>query len=164
MARTVIRSGFRIFVVAIALIGPACAWLPADVDPELVALEGALKLEIAQVNPLQNGSAEFTFKLLNQGPETAKACLGPSRSVWYTSSGSSGVSGTSVDHPGCMREFTLQPKSDMTWREELKVAAVSWETLEVQVDLQIVNPRRCRGVGCSAIELRSSRYLIPRSR
>lgn len=49
----------------------------------------------------------------------------------------------------------------MTWREELEILTGSQGSVEIEVDVQIVNPRTCRGFGCSAITLRSDSYSIP---
>lgn len=54
-----------------------------------------------------------------------KACLGPSRSVSYKVSSSIGTSSTFVDHPGCMREFTIQSGGVMSWDESLEVSRLS---------------------------------------
>jgi hypothetical protein len=160
--RHTMRPGLQASVVVLALVGPACIWFPGMVDPELAALERTLKLEIEQARRLhRNGSTEFVFKLSNQGATVAEACLGPGRSVSYSSSGRSGTSMTFVDHPGCVREFTLQPSGEMTWREELEVPTVAHGIVEVEVDVEVVNPRRCGGCGCSTIELHSNRYVIP---
>lgn len=105
VVRTIVCLGCAMFVATFALGGSACSWIPAPVDPELAALERSLTLQIASANRLhRSGAAEFTFKLSNHGTNVAKACLGPSRSVSYRSSGSSGTSGTFVDHPGCTKE------------------------------------------------------------
>ena len=155
------RASIRLCGTVLAVTGTACGWLPGALDPELLALKRALRLEIAQVNRLQSvESAEFVFKLSNHGRDTVDACIGPSRSVWFKSSGPSGVSSTFVDHPGCTKPFTLRPKGDMTWQERLDVPHLSEGKMDVEVDIEFVNPSMCGGFGCSALELRSTSYSI----
>ena len=131
------------------------------VDPELAALARSLKLEIAQADRVGlSEPVEFVFRLSSRGASVVEACLGPSRSVHYTSSGPQGTRATFVDHPGCEKEFTITPGSEITWQETLEVPHVEGG-VEVEVDVEIVNPRWCGGLGCPATQLRSDSYRIP---
>ena len=147
-----------------------CAWLAVAVsgcaimpDQEFAALKGALTLRIVEAKRSKSGgSADFSLKLTNRGSASAKACLGPSRSVSYKVASSMGISSSFVDHPGCTREFTIQPGSVMSWAETLEVPRLSQSRVEVEVSVQIVNPRRCGNWGnCAAIDLRSNQFKIP---
>src|SRR5256885_11339979 len=82
-----------------------------------------------------SGSADFSFKLTNRGSTSAKACLGPSRSVSYEAASSSGSRFTFVDHPGCTREFTIRSDSEMSWTETLEVPGLSEGRVEVEVSV-----------------------------
>jgi hypothetical protein len=131
-------------------------------DSEFAALEKALTLNIADAKRVRSdGSVDFSFEMTNHGSTIAKACLGPSRSVSYQLSSSSGTSSTLVDHPGCTREFTIQPGSVMSWAETLEVPRLSQGRVDLQVDIQIVNPRRCRKWGdCAAFDLESNHFEL----
>jgi hypothetical protein len=101
------------------------------------------------------------FTLTNGGHQAVNACLGPSRSVWYDTSGPSGVRSTLVDHPGCVREFTIQLGGDMAWSEVLEVPHLSEHHVEVEVSVELVNPRRCSGGSSASTSLRSNKRIVP---
>jgi len=152
-----LRSWFVFAGLVVAVSG--CEIMP---DPEFAALKGALTLSIVAKRSTSGGSADFSFQLTNRGSARAKACLGPSRSVYYKVASSSGISSSFVDHPGCTREFTIQPGGVMSWAETLEVPRLSQSRVEVEVSVQIVNPRRCGGWGnCAAIDLKSNQFEIP---
>lgn len=132
-------------------------------DPEFSALKSALSLTIGEARrSASGGAADFSFELRNRGRTSARACLGPSRSVSYEVGSSSGISSTFVDHPGCTREFTIQPGDVMSWDETLEVPRLSEGRAWVEVGVQIVNPRRCGRWGtCAAFDLESNRFEIP---
>jgi hypothetical protein len=143
--------------LAVAVSG--CEILP---DPEFAALKGALTLSIVEAKrSASGGSADFSFKLTNRGSTSAKACLGPSRSLSYKAASSSGISSSFVDHPGCTREFTIQSGGAMSWAETLEVPRLTEGRVEVEVSVQIVNPRRCGSWNCAAIDLKSNQFEIP---
>jgi hypothetical protein len=61
-----------------------------------------------------------------------------------------------------MREFTIQSGGVMAWGETFEVPRLSQARVEVEVSVQIVNPRRCGSWGnCAAIELKSNQFEIP---
>lgn len=153
--------GLRIFVVALALQGAACSWLPALLEPDLESLRRSLKLEITDVKkPEWNKPADVSLKLTNQSAIVVKACLGPSRSLSYSAPGGGGTRSTDIDHPGCIKEFVLQPAGEMTWNEHLDVPTTLVAGLELEVTVEIVEPRSCGGWGCSAIQMRSIQYVV----
>ncbi len=61
-----------------------------------------------------------------------------------------------VDHPGCVREFTIEPGKTMRWRETLPVSGLSSGRVELGVEIEVVNPRRCGGFGCTSIQFKST--------
>jgi hypothetical protein len=143
--------------LAVAVSG--CEVMP---DREFAALEKALTLRIAEAKrSASGGSVDFSFELTNRGSTSAKACLGPSRSVSYKVASSSGTTSSFVNHPGCTREFTIQPGSVMAWAETLEMPRLSQGRVELEVDVQLVNPRRCGSAGCTAFDLKSNRFEIP---
>jgi hypothetical protein len=160
MRRTASPLGSLLLFAGLALAVSGCEVMP---DPEFAALESALTLSIVEAKRSgSGGSADFSFELTNRGGTSAKACLGPSRSVSYKVASSSGISSTLVDHPGCTREFTIQSGGAMSWDETLEVPRLSQGRVEVEVSVQIVNPRRCGSWGnCAAIDLKSNQFEIP---
>ena len=149
-----------LLVAGLPVAVSGCEFTP---DPEFAALERALTLSIVKARRgASGGSADFSLELTNRGRTSAKACLGPSRSVSYKVASSSGISSTSVDHAGCTREFTLQSGDVLAWDETLEVPRLSLGRVEVEVSVQIVNPRRCGSWGnCAAIDLKSNQFAIP---
>ncbi len=155
MARTASPLGSLLLFAGLAVAVSGCEIMP---DREFAALEKALTLNIADAkrNP-SGGSVDFSFEMTNGDSTIAKACLGPSRSV----ASSSGTSSTFVDHPGCTREFTIQPGGVMLWAETLEVPRLSQGIVDLQVDVQIVNPRRCGNWGnCAAFYLESNHFEL----
>lgn len=139
--------------MAVLVAGVACDLLP---DPEFAALERSLELSIVGAERTEPGNAvDFEFELRNLGGSTAEACLGPSRVVSYRTSSGGGSSLDGVDHPGCVREFAIRSGDALRWRETLRVSEASSGHAEVEVEIEIVNPRRCGGVGCPAIQVKS---------
>jgi hypothetical protein len=160
MRRTVRRLGALLLVAGLTVAVSGCELMP---DPEFTALETALTLSIVKATRGASGSsADFSFGLTNRGSTSATACLGPSRSVSYKVASSSGISSKFVDHPGCAREFTIQSGGVMSWDETLEVPRLSQGRVEVEVSVQIVNPRRCGSWGnCAAFDLKSNQFAIP---
>jgi hypothetical protein len=131
-------------------------------DAEFSRVQRALALTIVEARrSAVAGSVDFSFELKNGGSTPAIACLGPSRSVWYKAGSGSGVSSDLIDHPGCQREFAIQPGRTWAWSETLEVPTLS-QGIEVEVEVQIVNPRRCGNSGkCSVFAVRSNKVVIP---
>ncbi len=152
--------GSILAMIGIAVVGAGCEFVP---DPEFSALKDTLGLSIvAAKRNTAVGLLDFDLQLTNRGDSTAKACLGESRSVSSRAGSWSGTSSTFVDHPGCMREFTIAPGGNMAWRETLEVRHLPDEAVEAKVDVQIVKPRRCGNWGsCAAFELTSNEVSIP---
>jgi hypothetical protein len=156
--RTANRLSLLVGVLALAVSGLGCDLMP---DPEFSAVRRGLALTIVETKRgAVAGSVDFELELKNGGSASAIACLGPSRSVWYTTGSGGGVSGDLVDHAGCQREFAIQPGRTWGWSETLKVPELS-QSIEVEVGVQIVNPRRCGSWGnCSAFDVRSNKVVI----
>jgi hypothetical protein len=160
MRRTASHLGSLLLFAGLAVAVSRCEVMP---DPEFAALKTALILRIVEAKrAASGGTINFSLELTNRGSASAKACLGPSRSVSYKVASSSGTSFTSVDHPGCTREFTIQSGGVMSWDETLEVPRLSQGRVEVEVSVQIVNPRQCGNWGnCIAIDLKSNQFEIP---
>lgn len=145
-------SYVRGLVVASAALAATagCDRLP---DPEFAAVEGALALTAIEASRSNSGeSIGFEFELKNQGVALARACLGPSRSV----SSSRGVGYSDiVHHPACLREFAIEPGETMRWHEAMRVSGLPTDRVEVEVEIQVVNPRRCGSAGCPSFQIKS---------
>src|SRR5512145_109143 len=123
MLRTASPLVWLLLLAGLAVAVSGCEIMP---DREFAGLEKALTLRIAEAKrSASGGSVDFNFELTNRGSTSAKACLGPSRSVSYKVASSSGTSSRFVDHPGCTREFTIQPGGVMSWAETLEVPRLS---------------------------------------
>jgi hypothetical protein len=145
--------------LALALSATSCMLLP---DLTLIGVKRAVSLTIAEARRASTGeSTEFTFVLTNRGTSAVAACLGPSRMVSYDTTGPIGSSSTWVDHPGCMQEFSLQPGGTYRWSESLDVPHRFAGPTELEVEVEIVNPNRCDGWGCSSTNLTSTKLTIP---
>ena len=150
--------GFGLVCAGFAIVVAGCQMMP---DPQFASLDRALRLRIVDVRPSERaGSADFRLELDNSGTTTAHACLGPGRNVDYRFGSSGGGTIAGVDHPGCVREFSIPPGGSMAWTETLRVS-LSQGPGEVSARVQIVNPRRCSAVGCTAFDLRSQEFQVP---
>jgi hypothetical protein len=149
----------RILAVLTAAVA-GCEIVP---DRQFAALEKGLTVKIVDATRSPSGgSVDFSFELANHGKSSGTACLGPSRSVSYKVGSLSGTTVHRVDHAGCMREFTIQSGGVMSWVETLEVPRLPDCRAEVEVSVQIVNPRRCGSLGrCAAIDLKSNHFEIP---
>jgi len=146
-------------LAALPVAVSGCDILP---DPEFAALEKALTLNVVHAARHASGDqVDFSFALTNRSRTTAMACLGPDRTVSFRVGSSVGARGSYVDHPGCVREFTIQGENVMSWTETLEVSDLSKRRADVEVSVQIVNPRRCSGGSCASFELKSNRFEIP---
>jgi hypothetical protein len=159
MRRIVTPLSSLLLFAGLAVAVSGCELIP---DGEFAALEETLTVRIADAKRSPSGSSvDFSFEITNRGSTIAKACLGPSRSVSYRFSSSSGTSSKFVDHPGCTREFTIQPGGVMSWAETLEMPRLSQGPVALQVDVQIVNPRRCGNWGkCVAFDLASNQFEL----
>jgi hypothetical protein len=163
MRRAANRYRSLLLLAAVALAIPGCELMP---DPAFDALPEALTLKIvgAKLNSSRS-SIDFSFELANRGSSTARACLGPSRSLHYDvdyEGGSlGGVAFDGVDHPGCTRQFAIESGGTLSWAETLEIRDLRRGRLEVKVDLQITNPNRCGSWGnCSAFDVTSNPFEI----
>jgi hypothetical protein len=80
--------------------------------------------------------------------------------VSYKGEHSGGVAFNSVDHPGCTREFTIQSGGVFSWQETLETGGGAQGRVDVEVSVQIVNPRCCGGTGCAAFDLKSNQFAM----
>jgi hypothetical protein len=81
MHRTSSQLGSLLLLAGLAVAVSGCELMP---DPEFAALESALTLSIVGAKRSASGrSVNLRFELTNRGSTSAKACLGPSRSVSY---------------------------------------------------------------------------------
>jgi len=149
-----------LLLAGLGVVALGCEIVP---DREFAALKEGLTVRIVDATrSVPGGAVDFSFELSNHGSTSGTACLGPSRSVSYKAGSFSGTSVHRVDHPGCMREFAIQAGSVMSWLETVHVPRLPDGRAEVEVSVQIVNPRRCGSLGkCAAIDLKSNQLEIP---
>ena len=107
----------------LASLASGCDLLP---DMRLAEIKRSLELTVTTAKRVGSGdSADFVFVLANRGRDAISACLGPSRAVSFHSSIGLGSSITSVDHPGCVREFAIRPRESMTGRKHSSATPVT---------------------------------------
>src|SRR5688572_26648749 len=107
MRRAVNHCCSLLLLAGVALTVPGRELMP---DPAFDALPEALTLKVVDAKLSSSGpSIDFSFELANRGSSTARACLGPSRSVDYhvdyEGGSQGGIASNLVDHPGCARAF-----------------------------------------------------------
>jgi len=160
MRRTTSSLRWLLLLGGLAVAALGCEIVP---DREFAVLEKRLTVRIVEATrSASGGSIDFSFELANHGSTSATACLGPSRSLSYKVGSLSGTSVHRVDHPGCMREFTIQSGGVMLWTETLEVTRLPAGRVEVEVTVQIANPRRCgQSRACAVIDLKSNQFEIP---
>lgn len=131
-------------------VSAGCGRMP---DAELEAVERALVLTIVEARRSGSvGSIDVELELRNQGGEVARACLGPSRKVSVVGGHDSLAV---VHHPGCVREFAMEPGATMRWHDTLPVSGLPTDRVDVGVEIDVVNPRRCGSAGCPSIPIRA---------
>lgn len=164
MRRAANRSRSLLLLAGVALAISGCELMP---DPAFDALPEALSLKIVDAKRSSSGSSiHFGFELANRGSSTARACLGPSRSVDYDvdyeGGSAGGIMSNFVDHPGCTRAFAIDSGSVLSWAETIDIRELRPGRLEVEVEVQITNPNRCGSWGnCSAFDVKSNTFAIP---
>jgi hypothetical protein len=105
------------------------------------------------------------FQIRNVGRRTITACLGPGRDAHAIAvhpvpgQPSNSGNGTSVDHPGCVQEFTLQPGTSFDWSEELSFGKPQTGAARVLLEVEIVHPGLCEQYGCSSRKLATWAYI-----
>jgi hypothetical protein len=103
------------------------------------------------------------FRVQNSGRRPIDACVGLSRNVRIVPENDTdgnepiGISADVVDHPGCRLRFRLDPGAHFEWNETTKVPGIVFGPATLEVDVQIVDPRRCRSfLGCPETMLTAS--------
>lgn len=93
----------------------------------------------------------MTFGVQNQGTQRIEACVGEERSVH---SGTKGVLQI-VDHPYCLKLFSLEPQAYVEWTEEIGVPDVAPGQIHLSIEVAIVDPNACERYGCYRMTLRT---------
>ena len=158
MRRTAGHRRSLLLLTGFAVTVAGCELMP---DRQFAELEKTLTLKIADARRNPSGkSLDVRFEMTNHGSTSAQACLGPSRDVYYDAGLSSGFSSSFTHHAGCTREFSIESADVMSWSETLELSQLAAGRVQVEVTVQIVNPRRC-GSSCAEISLKSNRIEIP---
>lgn len=146
---------------ALASTGGACV---STYDAQLELYEQALQLTIETLElPMDAPEVEFSLRIANRGAQIVDACLGWSRAVSIQSEGRGGTSSRSVDHPGCVTPFSLEPGGELAWVEALKAPVASPGPARLEITIEVLNPKRCDAFGCSSTKLRAVRSVTVRS-
>jgi hypothetical protein len=145
-------------LLALALVADGCASRRAW--KELEHWENELELSAKVPSSIESGKATvITFEIRNVGRRTIKSCMGPGRmAVAFVvnpvprrprNSGS----GTSVDHPGCVRNLALEPGTSFDWSEEVSFGKSEPGAARLLLEVEIVHPGLCDRDGCSSRKL-----------
>ena len=133
----------------------------SNADQQLIRIVESLELTIVHARFMDSREAiELEMSLRNKSQAAAVACLGPGRIV---ASSTGAVEMTMVDHPGCLREFTILPGKTMKWSERFEAETgpdCRDVNVDVEIEVEVVNPRRCGSVGCSSTWLKSARRRL----
>ena len=123
-------------------------------DPELERYRRALVLELSGAKSTAAGSTIIVdLKLSNRGDRAIEACLGRSRSISVGSASSIEF----THHTGCGRNFRLAPGGEVVWPETFERLRETSKDVNLQVSIEVVNPRRCGSTRCSGITLTATR-------
>lgn len=152
------NTAIQFALMLAGLVVASCDNIP---DPAFAGLADTLVFSLTEATRSASpGAVDFEFRVENRGRLTATACLGPSRIVTYNSERDE-ASGTWVDHPGCAREFAVEAGGAISWRETLGVRRLSTDRGEVQVEIDVLNPRRCNAFNCKTIHFTSNKREVP---
>jgi hypothetical protein len=117
-----------------------------------------LKLEVTLDRDRARVGEEIMAKniLTNIGPHLVEGCLGEAKG--YNMLGTKGARGSvqTIDHPGCVQRFKLEPAHTLEWTEALKVIDVGTGPVRANVWAQITDPTECDQYGCDAVTLKSA--------
>jgi hypothetical protein len=156
------RPAGRFLLLALAVLVTSVTVGCELVDPELETYRRSLSLEVIGWKRVASGIA-LELRVSNKGTRSIDACVGPGRFVTVKSKAGSGSQAEMVHHPGCVKNFRLAPAGEFVWGEvvEMTSEAFSAALEEIEVTVQILNPRRCNGwTGCSGTDLRAA-YKAP---
>jgi len=143
----VVRILLGMAVFCMLAVTAGCDQVP---DPAFASLEGSLRLRIVRITPSRAAETRFDLELKNRSARRARACIGPGRRVTGLA-----AMGFQWDHPGCVREFELDPGGVLTWSETHDGTVGPGLPLDVAVAVQVLNPRRCSSVGCAGFMVES---------
>src|SRR5580765_5211151 len=86
--------------------------------------EQSLRLQVSLASSQGKVGDEVvaTYHLKNASDHLVEGCLGEAKgyNFWLRGGGAKGQVDT-VDHPGCVRRFALEPGQSIEWSEHLKV-------------------------------------------
>jgi len=154
--------GIRLAVALVTIgLASSCASAHKRFLREAPEWQRALVLS-ATVPPVVESArpATVTFRVQNQGARKIDGCIGSARSV---SSNGIGVIRL-VDHPYCLKQFSLVPQAHVEWTEELSLPDVAPGRVFLSIEVQIVHPRACeRKFGCYATDISTGAYTEART-
>jgi hypothetical protein len=103
------------------------------------------------------------FRVQNSGRHSIDACVGLARDIRIVAEDDTqanepiGISAQIVDPPVCRQRFRLAPGAHFEWDESTAVPGIVLGHANLEVDVQIVDPRHCNpSVGCPDTMLTAS--------
>ena len=154
------RSAAAVALALLATSTAGCAARSQPITLDLSQIQHALTLTLAVPSTVPVG-AETRLRLLlrNSDARPIEACLGPARRVSLLPEDDTQgnepieVSPPVVDRAFCERRFRLAPGAHFEWNESTRVPGIVRGFASLAVDVQIVDPRRCRISDCPDITL-----------
>jgi hypothetical protein len=120
--------------------------------------QSALRLEAEPVNPRGRvgDSVEVQEVLKNVSMGPVEGCLSEGKGYnLYVPGGQARGMAQTIDHPGCVKRFRLEPGETFQWAEQIKVIDVGVGSGKLNVWVVVSDPTRCDKYGCDAVNIRS---------
>jgi hypothetical protein len=158
------RSFAALALASLAICGAGCATRSEQARRALSQYRQDLSLSLVIPPSVVVGKdIPLRFRVLNSGKRSIDACVGVARNVRIVPDNDTdgnepiGISPDFTSHPGCRERFRLAPGAHFEWNETTKVPGFLLGPVGLEVDVQIVDPRRCHpDLGCPDMMLTAS--------
>ena len=155
------RSVAALALATLAIGSSACAARAEHARRVLSQFRQDLTLSVAvPPNVVVGSEIPLRFRVQNSGQRAIDACVGPARNVRIIPDNDTdgnepiGISEDIVERPVCQQRFRLAAGAHFEWNETTKVPGIVRGPVSLEVDVQIVDPRRCdTSLGCPGVML-----------
>jgi hypothetical protein len=152
------RRSWLCWLLLLAAGDIRCAAKRFGVDTYLHSLELEVTLDRDRAQVGEEIIARCILR--NRGPGSVEGCLGEAKG--YNMLGTKDARGSvqTIDHPGCVRRFKLEPAQTVEWNEPIQVIDVGVGPVQANLWAQVTDPTECDRYGCDAINLKSGRLTF----